>query len=138
MRCARRSRAWRPLDALGAIDEQLSALAALCRGLLERDLGNAAGAERELRQAVDHDIGLGAAWRGLAALALARGATEEALGACRRALAADPRDERALQLIAGVCLRTRRRSEAHEIAAQIAQIRGEGWTAAAVLAELGE
>jgi hypothetical protein len=76
------------------------------------------------------------AWRALAALALARGATEEALGACRRALAADPHDQRALLLIAGACLRTRRHNEAHEVAAQIAQIRGEGWTAAAVLAEL--
>ncbi|MFL5803813.1 MAG: DnaJ domain-containing protein, partial [Roseiflexaceae bacterium] len=65
--------------ALGMADEQAPALAALCGGLLARDTGNAAGAERELRAAVGHDSRLGAAWRALAALALARGATEEAL-----------------------------------------------------------
>jgi tetratricopeptide (TPR) repeat protein len=124
------------LEPLGTAGAQMSALAALCRGLLARDMGNAVGAERELRLAVGHDSRLGAAWRALAALALARGATEEALGACRHALAAHPRDERALLLIAGACLHARRRDEAREAAAQVARIRGEGWTAEGVLAEL--
>jgi tetratricopeptide (TPR) repeat protein len=124
------------VESLGLADEQTPALAALCRGLLARDTGDAAGAERELRLAVSHDSRQGAAWRALAALALTRGATEEALGACRRALAADPRDQRALLLIAGACLRARRRDEAREAAAQVAQIRGVGWTAERVLAEL--
>jgi tetratricopeptide (TPR) repeat protein len=98
---------------------------------------NAVDADRELRQAVRLDSALGPAWRGLAAVALARGALEEALGACRRALAADRRDERALLMIAGACLRARRREEAREAAAQIAALRGEGWTTEAVLHELG-
>jgi Tfp pilus assembly protein PilF len=121
---------------LGAANEREAALAALCRGLLARDDGNAAGAEHELRQAIRLDSALGPAWRGLAAVALARGALEEALGACRRALAADGRDERALLMIAAACLRARRRDEAREAAAQIAALRGAGWTTEAVLAEL--
>jgi len=122
--------------AIGGADEREPALAALCRGLLARDEGNAAGAERELQQAARLDGQLGAAWRGLAALALARGATEEALGACRRALACDPRDERALLMVAGACLRARRHDQAREVAAQIAVLRGDGWTADAVMGEL--
>jgi Tfp pilus assembly protein PilF len=121
---------------LGAAGEREEALAALCRGLLARDEGNAAGAERELRQAVRVDSRLGVAWRSLAALALARGAIEEALGACRRALAVDGRDERALLMIAAACLRAQRHDEAREAAVQIATLRGEGWTAEAVLFEL--
>jgi tetratricopeptide (TPR) repeat protein len=123
--------------ALEAAGEREQALAALCRGLLARDEGNAAGAERELRQAVRLDSRLGPAWRGLAAVALARGAIEEALGACRRALAVDGRDERALLMIAAACLRAQRHDEAREAAVQIARLRGEGWTAEAVLSELG-
>jgi curved DNA-binding protein CbpA len=121
---------------LGASGEREQALAALCRGLLARDEGDAAGAERELRQAVRLDGTLAPAWRGLAAVALARGAIEEGLGACRRALALDARDERALLMIAAACLRARRYDEAREAAAQIAALRGEGWNADAVLFEL--
>ncbi len=124
------------LEALGPANTQTSALATLCRGLLARDLGDAAAAEAHLQQAVQLDGQLAAAWRAGAALALARGEIEEALSACRRALAADPRDERALLMIVGACLRARRRSEARDTAAQIAALRGEGWTADSVLQDL--
>jgi tetratricopeptide (TPR) repeat protein len=129
--------ALRSLDAsaeLGA--EPNPALAALCRGLLARDEGDAVQAAQELEQAARLDSRLGAAFRGLAALALARGAVEEALSHCRRALACDAHDERALLMIAGACLRARRHDQAREAAAQIAAIRGEGWTAQAVIEEL--
>jgi Tfp pilus assembly protein PilF len=112
------------------------AVAALCRGLLARDDGDVALAAQELGRAVSLDRRLGAAWRGLAAVALAGGALAEALDHCRQALACDARDERALLMIVGACLRARRRHEAHEAAAQIAAIRGAGWTAKRVLDEL--
>jgi tetratricopeptide (TPR) repeat protein len=116
--------------------EPAPALAALCRGLLARDAGHTALASQELGEAVRLDSQLGVAWRGLAALALARGAIGEALDHCRRALACDARDERALTMIAGACLRARRRDEAREAAAQIAAIRGGDWTAQGVIDEL--
>ncbi len=128
--------ALRSLDALagaGRADERQAALAALCRGLIARDDGDAGRAEHELRLAISLDGLLAPAWRGLAALALARGAVDEALDACRRALAIDARDERALMMAAAACLRGRRRDQAREAAAQIAALRGEGWTAEAVL-----
>jgi tetratricopeptide (TPR) repeat protein len=132
--------ALRSLDALaslGPTNERSSALACLCRGLLARDAGDQATAADELRRAADLDGQLAPAWHGLAALALARGAIEEALGHCRRALSIDPRDERALLMAAGACLRGGRPKHAREFAAQIALMRGEGWTAEAVLGELG-
>ena len=125
----------------GSIDElsgnQRQALAALCRGLLARDQGDAPTAEAELQHAASLDSQLGPAWRGLAALALARRATEDALGYCGRALAIDPRDERALTLAVGACLRAGKRTDAREFARQIAALRGEDWSAEAVLDELG-
>lgn len=116
---------------------QRQALAALCRGLLARDQGDATAAQVELGRATSLDSQLGAAWRGLAALALARRAIDEALGYCGRALAIDRRDERALTLATGACLRTGKRADAREFARQIAELRGEGWSAEAVLQELG-
>ena len=94
-------------------------------------------AQAELQRAVGLDSQLAPAWRGLAALALARRATEEALGYCGRALAIDRRDERALTLAVGACLRAGKRANAREFAGQIAAVRGEGWSAEAVLQELG-
>ncbi len=113
------------------------ALAAMCRGLLARDEGDAVAAQAELQRAAGLDSQLAPAWRGLAALALARRATEEALGYCGRALAIDRWDERALTLAVGACLRAGSRANAREFAAQIAAARGEGWSAEAVLQELG-
>lgn len=121
---------------LGAPLENGSAIAALCRGLLARDAGDTATAERELREATQIDGNLAAAWRALAALALGRGATDETLGHCRRALAIDARDERALLMIVAACLRANRRNQAREAAMQIAALRGEEWTADDVLREL--
>ena len=62
--------------------------------------------------------------------------SRSALAACRRALAVDQRDERALLMIVGACLRARRRDGARDAAMQIAALRGEGWTADLVLREL--
>jgi len=112
-------------------------LAAFCRGLLARDEGNTALAQAEFQRAIGFDSQLAAAWRGLAALALARRATEEALGYCGRALAIDRRDERALTLAVGACLRAGKRANAREFASRVAAARGEGWSAEAVLQELG-
>jgi tetratricopeptide (TPR) repeat protein len=123
--------------ALGAPLANGSALAALCRGLLARDQGDQRGAETQLQAAVREDSTVGAAWRALAALALGRGAYEEALAHCRRALAVDRSDERALLMAAGACLRSRRRDEARQIADQIATMRGDGWSAEVVLREIG-
>ncbi|HEU5103506.1 MAG TPA: molecular chaperone DnaJ, partial [Roseiflexaceae bacterium] len=116
--------------------DQRQALVALCRGLLARDEGDAATAEAELGRATSLDNRLGAAWRGLAALALARRAPEQALGYCGRALAIDLRDERALTLATGACLRAGKRADAREFARQIAELRAEDWSVEAVLREL--
>jgi tetratricopeptide (TPR) repeat protein len=123
-------------ERLGAMAPGGAASAALCRGLLARDAGDAQGAEEALRAAVREDRGSGAAWRGLAALALARGDHEDALAACRRALAIDRRDERALLMAAAACARARRHGEAREAAGHIAALRGGGWTAEEVLREI--
>jgi curved DNA-binding protein CbpA len=125
------------LELLRAADARDPALAALCRGLLARDAGDTTTAQVELARAVGLDSRLAAAWHGLAALALVRHATEEALGYCGRALAIDQRDQRALTLAVGACLRADKRADAREFAGQIASTRGEGWSAAAVLQELG-
>jgi tetratricopeptide (TPR) repeat protein len=133
-------RALHSLDTLGsrqAADPRVSAQTALCRGLLARDEGDAKTAQAELQHAVGLDSQLAAAWRGLAALALARRATDEALGYCGHALAIDRRDERALTMAVGACLRAGKRADAREFAGQIAVARGEGWSAQAVLQELG-
>jgi tetratricopeptide (TPR) repeat protein len=111
-------------------------LAALCQRLLARDAGDTELAARELGRAVAIDSGLGLAWRGLAALALGRGDAEEAINHCRRAQAIDPRDERALFMVAGACLRSARHAEAYEATAQVAALRGDTWTADMVLREL--
>jgi tetratricopeptide (TPR) repeat protein len=125
----------RPFDELrGSRGE---GLAAMCRGLLARDEGDAVTAQAELQRAAGLDSQLAPAWRGLAALALARRATEEALSYCGRALAIDRWDERALTLALGACLRAGKRVNAREFAGQIAAARGEGWSAEAVLQELG-
>src|SRR5262249_20328670 len=125
------------LEKLTAAEQRSQALAALCRGLLARDAGDGATARAELQRAAGLDGQLAAAWRGLAALALARGAAEEALGYCGRALASDQGDERALMLAIGACLRTGKRADARELARQIATVRGADWSAEAVLRELG-
>lgn len=125
------------LALLRAADPRGPAMAALCRGLLARDAGDATTAQAELARAAGLDSQLAPAWRGLAALALARRATDEALGYCGRALAIDRRDERALIMAVGACLRDSKRANAREFAGQIAALRGEGWSAEAVLQELG-
>jgi len=122
--------------ALGRPLENTAALGALCRGLLARDAGQPERATAELQQAVRADNRLGAAWRGLAALALARGTHEDAFGFCRRALAIEPGDERALLMLVAACQRAGRRSDAHSAAVQLAALRGSGWTAADVLHEV--
>jgi curved DNA-binding protein CbpA len=121
----------------GLSADNRQALAALCRGLLARDQGDTTAAASELGRATSLDGQLGPAWRGLAALALARRAIDDALGYCGRALAIDWRDERALTLATGACLRAGKRADAREFARQIAELRGEGWSAEAVLQELG-
>jgi curved DNA-binding protein CbpA len=123
-------------DKLG--ENQRQALAALCRGLLARDQGDPMAAQAELEHATSVDSRLAPAWRGLAALALARRATEDALRYCGRALAIDRRDERALMLAIGACLRAGKRTDAREFARQVAAVRGEDWSAEAVLDELGQ
>ncbi|MFO7167540.1 MAG: DnaJ domain-containing protein [Chloroflexota bacterium] len=124
-------------EALGAAPANSRALVALCRGLLARDAGDPAAAEAELQRAVREDGRLAAAWRALAALALGRAAYQEAIACCRRALAVERRDQRALLMLAAACLRGGQRREAESAAAEIAALRGAGWTAAEVLREIG-
>jgi Tfp pilus assembly protein PilF len=112
-------------------------LAALCRGLLARDQGDPATAQAQLTRAAELDSQLTPAWCGLAALALARRAIEEALGYCGRALAIDQQSERALTLAIGACLLAGKRADARMFAGQLAAARGQGWSAQAVLQELG-
>ncbi|MEO7911093.1 MAG: molecular chaperone DnaJ [Roseiflexaceae bacterium] len=125
------------LELLLAADPRGPAMVALCRGLLARDEGDLATAQAELARAADLDSQLAPAWRGLAALALDRRATEEALGYCGRALAIDRRDQRALTLAVGACLRAGKRANAREFAGEIAAVRGEGWSVETVMQELG-
>jgi tetratricopeptide (TPR) repeat protein len=130
-------RSFEALAELGVSEQGLAARAALCRGLLARDYGETAEAAAELQRAADLDGQLAPAWRGLAALALSAGKLEAGVGYCQRALALDPRDEPALLMLASAYLRARQRSQAREVAAQLAAQRGESWTADAVLRELG-
>ncbi|GIW02148.1 DnaJ domain-containing protein [Roseiflexus sp.] len=109
---------------------------ALCRGLLARDAGDARQAEIELLRAAQQNPSLAHAWRGLAALALARGANGDAIDHCHRALAIDPRDERAWLMLAGACLRTRRHAEARAAAERVAALRSDGVSAEKILAEI--
>lgn len=120
----------------GAPLENGAALEALCQGLLARDRGDLAAAGQALQRAAHLDKHLAPAWRGLAALALARGDTEGVLAACRRALACQPRNERSLLMLTGAYLRADHYPQAREAAAQLAALRGKGWTAEAVLDEL--
>lgn len=125
------------LTRLGAPLSNGDALAALARGLLARDAGDATEAEAQLRDACQRDARLSAAWRGLAALALSRGASDAAINACRRALAVNASDERALLMMAGACLQARQRAQARDVATHLAGLRGGEWTADAVLEEIG-
>jgi tetratricopeptide (TPR) repeat protein len=122
---------------LGAPLSDGDAQRALCRGLLARDAGDARQAEIELSLAVQQNPSLAHAWRGLAALALGRGANGDAIDHCRRVLAIDPRDERAWTMLAGACLRIRRYAEAHAAAEQVARLRGGDVSAHEILAEIG-
>jgi tetratricopeptide (TPR) repeat protein len=122
---------------LGAPLHDAESLAALCRGLLARDAGDERTAEAELQRAVAANNRLAAGWRALAALALSRGDEPQAISYCGRALAVDRRDERALLMLAAACLRTRQRHQAQDAAAQVAALRGAGWTADDVLREIG-
>ena len=124
------------LDALGTPHENGPALRALCRGLLARDQGNYAEAMAALQQSVQIDKHLAPGWRGLAAIALFRGDYDDAFIACRRALACEPRNERALLMLTGACLRSGHTRQAHEAATQLAALRGGSWTAESVLREL--
>jgi len=126
------------LAELGVTNQHQAALAALCRGLLARDNGESEMGAAELQRAVDLDDRLAPAWRGLAALAFSRGATEAGLGFCHRALALDPRDERGLLMLIGACLRAGQHPQAREAATQVAALRGEEWTADTVLRELSQ
>lgn len=121
---------------LGAPLPDSDAQLALCRGLLARDAGDMRQAEIELARATQQNPSLAHAWRGLAALALGRGASSEAIDHCRRALALDPRDERAWLMLAGACLRTRQRAEARAAAEQVVALRGNGVSAGDILAEI--
>lgn len=114
-----------------------AALRLLCQGLAAREAGRAPDADRLLRAAAQADQALAVAWRGLAALALARGDTKATIELARRAATIDQRDERPLVLIVAACLQTRRRDQAREAADQIARLRGAGWDAARVLREVG-
>lgn len=111
-------------------------LITLCQALQARDRGEPAVAEAGFAQAVRENPGLAAAWRGLAASALQRRAFEEVLHAGRQALTINPDDERALLLMLGACVRGRMESSAYELAARIAEVRGEAWDAEQVLAEV--
>lgn len=121
---------------LGALLPDSEAQLALCRGLLARDAGDVRQAEIELSRAAQQSLSLAHAWRGLAALALARGAYGEAIDHCQRALAIDLRDERAWLMLAGACLRTRRYAEARVAAEQVAALRGAGVSADDILSEI--
>ena len=75
--------------------------------------------------------------RGLAALAIGRGAHSDAIEHCQRALKIDPHDERAWLMLAGACLRARRYTEARTAAEQVAGLRGGGISVDAILADIG-
>jgi Flp pilus assembly protein TadD len=93
--------------------------------------------ESELSAAAQQNPTLAAAWRGLAALAIGRGAHDDAIEHCQRALKIDPRDERAWLMLAGACLRARRYAEARAAAEQVAGLCGGGISVDAILADIG-
>lgn len=121
---------------LGAPLPDSEAQLAQCRGLLARDAGDMRQAEIELSRAAQQSPSLAHAWRGLAALTLARGAHGEAIDHCRRALAIDPRDERAWLMLAGAGLRARRHTEARVAAERVAALRGAGVSADDILSKI--
>ncbi len=116
--------------------DHADALAALCRGLIAREQQRIAEAEAHLQQATRLAAHIGVAWRALAAIALDRGANDAAIMYAQRAVAVDSADQRALLQIVAACLRSRKRDQAGEAAAQIAQLRGPEWDAERVLHEI--
>jgi predicted Zn-dependent protease len=111
-------------------------LVALCEGLLARQSGDLALAQARLREAVRVLPRLGAGWRALAAIAMQQGRHDEVLAYCRQALLADGHDERAYELLVAACWRAGQRQYAQDAASRLAALRGEGWDATRVLAEL--
>ncbi len=124
------------IEAAGALLEDGPALAAVCRGLLARDTGDVSTAQAELRQAASLAPHHPLAWRGLAALAMARGDHKEALAAAHQGLAANPQDEPTLLFLIAVYLRTGQDDVARDMAHVVAQARGGSWAAGDVLREL--
>lgn len=115
---------------------QYEALAALCRGLLAREGQQVAEAEQQLHIATRLAPQMDVAWRALAVIALDQNNYTAVIDHAQRAVAANHEDERALLLITVAYLRSRKRHQAREAAAQIAELRGAGWNAERVLQEI--
>ncbi|NJN18508.1 MAG: hypothetical protein HC822_20755 [Oscillochloris sp.] len=113
------------------------ALRHLVHGLQARERGDRFGARKAFQAAVAQQANLAPAWHGLAAVELADQRFEAALEAAQQACNTDPRNQAAWSILAVAALRLRRRDRAIQAAGQIANLRGDPWTAAQVLRELG-
>lgn len=107
---------------------------ALARGLMARDAGAPDIAAAELQRAALSDPTLLAAWRGQAALALARSDFAACIATAQRALALCPTDERALMMLTAAAVRSNQRTLAEQTAHILASQRGT--TAPAIISEL--
>ncbi|HEU5087425.1 MAG TPA: molecular chaperone DnaJ, partial [Roseiflexaceae bacterium] len=107
-------------------------------GLLAREEGDRARAHSLLHAAAQQGCATDLpVWRALAAIALHADQPRDAIAYCQRALANGQDREAVLLLMAAACLRTGQRAQAHEVAAQIATLRGGSWSPVGVLHEIG-
>lgn len=124
------------------LDPRLEAVVApylgVWHGLAAYNQDDLAGAEHHFRATAARHPTFAAAWRMCAAAALRQQQYPIVLDACRRAMALDPTSEPVLLLAIAACWRQRQTDDAHDLAAQVARLRGDGKASAAgVLRELG-
>lgn len=113
-----------------------AAYAALCQGLLAREMDEWQKAEDQLREAVRLKPKMGIGWRALATLALRARNHSDVFACCRRALLANPRDEHAYLLLVTSCWQAGQHDFARDAADRVAKLRGGNWTAEKVLREI--
>jgi hypothetical protein len=126
------------LERHGALPRDTPGRRLFWAGLLAREEGDGARAHSLLHAAAQQGCATDLpVWRALAAIALHADQPRDAIAYCQRALANGQDREAILLLMAAACLRTGQRAQAHEVAAQIATLRGGSWSPVGVLHEIG-
>jgi hypothetical protein len=126
------------LERHGALPEHAPGQRLFWAALLARQEGDLARAHSLLQAAAKQGCGPDLpAWKALAAIALHADQPRDAIAYCQRALANGQDREAVLLLLAAACLRTGQRAQAHEVASQVATLRGGSWSPVGVLHEIG-